>query len=191
MEQSAKRIYLSPPRVTSEDEIAVVEAMRSGWLAPLGPELAAFESDVAEYLGVEAAVGLSSGTAGIHLGLRYLGVEPGDVVILPTTTFAASAFPVTYLGAEPVFVDIDESWNLDPQVLTQAISELAKQGRRITATIPVDLYGTPANYGEIAPILEAEGIPLLEDAAEGLGGSFLRERLGSAGGGGILSFNGN
>ena len=165
--------------------------MRSGWLAPLGPELAAFESDVADYLGVRAAVGLSSGTAAIHLGLRHLGVGPGDVVIVPTTTFAASVFPVTYLDAEPVFVDIDESWNLDPTLLARAIGELTEQGRRVGAVIPVDLYGTSANYGEIIPILDQAGIPFLEDAAEGLGGSSQWGKLGSAGSVGVLSFNGN
>lgn len=187
----ADRIYLSPPRVTAQDEAAVVAAMRSGWLAPLGPELTAFECDVAEYLGVEAAVGLSSGTAGIHLGLRYLGVAPKDVVIVPTTTFAASAFPITYLGADPVFVDIDDSWNIDPEILSQAINEVRKQGRQIRAVIPVDLYGNPANYDEIIPILDEAGIPFLEDAAEGLGARSHGGRSGSFGSAGILSFNGN
>lgn len=187
----ASRLYLSAPRATDEDIESVSAAMRSGWLAPAGPDLAGFEADMAAYLDVEHAVGLASGTAAIHLGLKYLGVGPGDVVIVPTVTFGATAFPVTYLGAEPVFVDIDSSWNLDPSALSEAIGSVQSSGGRVAAVVPVDLYGTPADYGQLLPLLDSRGIPVLEDAAEGLGASFGSSRVGTFGRAGVLSFNGN
>lgn len=165
--------------------------MESGWLAPVGPAIAGFEEDVARYIGVHHAVALSSGTAAIHLALKYLGVGPGDVVIVPTVTFGASAFPITYLGAEPVFVDVDQSWNLDPQLLGDAIAQLRAEGRNIAAVIPVDLYGSPANYPQLTPMLAEAGIPMLEDAAEGLGATVGGARVGGQGEAGVLSFNGN
>lgn len=187
----AGRIYLTAPHVAEDDIAAVSSAMRSGWLAPVGPDLSGFEADMAAYLGVGHAVGLASGTAAIHLALRYLGVGPGDAVIIPTATFAATAFPVKYVGADPVFVDIDASWNLDPQLLTEAIRGLQADGRRVAAVIPVDLYGTPADYDSIIPLLDSHGIPLLEDAAEGLGAETPRQKAGTFGRAGVLSFNGN
>lgn len=191
MSASNGRIHLSPPRATEADIDAVTRAMRSGWLAPTGPDLAAFETGMAAYLGVGHAVGLSSGTAAIHLALRYLGVGPGDAVIVPTVTFAATVFPATYLGAEPVFVDIDASWNLDPALLADAISATRKRGLRVAAVIPVDLYGTPADYAGLAGVLDLEGIPAIEDAAEGLGAIAGERKVGTFGCGGVLSFNGN
>ena len=185
------RILLSAPRATESDIEAVALAMRTGWLAPAGPDLAGFERDVADYLGVVHAVGLSSGTAALHLGLKYLGVRAGDVVLVPTLTFGATAFAVTYLGAEPAFLDVDESWNLDPALITPAVKALQQAGRRVSAVVPVDLYGASANYGEIVPALENLGIPLLEDAAEGLGATFQSRMLGTFGSAGVLSFNGN
>jgi dTDP-4-amino-4,6-dideoxygalactose transaminase len=188
---SQERLLLSPPRATHDDVEAVVAALESGWLAPVGPELSAFEADMATYLGVAYAVGVSSGTAAIHLGLKYLGVRPGDVVLVPTATFAATAFAVTYVGAEPVFIDIDDSWNLDPAQVDRAIRSLRGDGKRVTAAVPVDLYGTPANYGELEPLLSAAEIPCIEDAAEGLGGQCDGKLLGSFGEAGVISFNGN
>lgn len=185
------RLFLSPPSATQDDVSAVVNALRSGWLAPVGPDLRSFESEIAAYLGVRFAVGLSSGTAAIHLGLKSLGVRPGDVVLVPTATFAATAFAVTYLGAEPVFVDIDDSWNLDPVLVDRAIGSLHAEGKQVSAVVPVDLYGTPANYAELAPLMSAEGIRWLEDAAEGLGGRCNDKLLGSFGDAGVISFNGN
>ena len=185
------RLYLSPPAATESDIEAVVAAMRSGWIAPAGPDLAAFESDVAEYLDVPAAIALTSGTAALHLALRYVGVRPGDLVIIPTLTFAATAFPVHYLGATPMFVDIDESWNLDPSLLERAVAEAESVGQRVAAVIPVDLYGTPAHYAAISPIVSSLGIPMLEDAAEGLGARVGNRQVGTFGLAGILSFNGN
>lgn len=184
-------LLLSAPRATNEDIEAVVAAMRSGWLAPAGPDLWAFEEEVAQYCGVSSAVGLSSGTSAIHLGLKYLGVAPGDCVLLPTATFGATAFAVTYLGAEPVFLDIDDSWNLDPELIERVVTDLRKQRRRVAAVIPVDLYGTLANYEVLVPQLEDLGIPMLEDAAEALGAHCPRGAAGSMGQAGVLSFNGN
>ena len=170
---------------------AVQAAMESGWIAPLGPDLLAFEERMASYLGLSHAVGLSSGTATIHLGLKYLGVRPGDAVLVPTLTFGATAFAVTYLGAEPVFVDVDESWNMDPVQSRVALETLAAEGRRVGTVLPVDLYGSPANYATLLPLFCEFGVPVFEDAAEGLGGSFGEHKLGSLGSGGVLSFNGN
>ncbi len=186
-----ERIYLSAPHATEDDIAAVVQAMKSGWLAPEGPDLEAFESAVADYVGVQHAVALSSGTAALHLALKYVGVQPGDRVIIPTMTFAATAFAATYLGAEPVFVDIDESWNMDPELLDRAIREERKAGHRVSAAVPVDLYGTPANYDAIIEVLTEHEVPLVEDAAEGLGGNHGSRMLGSFGKAAALSFNGN
>lgn len=184
-------MYLSPPRTTDEDIEAVVAAMRSGWLAPVGPDLAGFEAEMAAYLGIGHAVALASGTAALHLGLKCVGVGPGDAVLVPSVTFGATAFAVTYLGAEPVFVDIDSSWNMDPALVRTAIETLRSSGRRIGAALPVDLYGAPADYDALLPIFEEHQIPVLEDAAEGLGATHGAHKLGSFGRLGVLSFNGN
>lgn len=192
MSEELSPILLSQPNATPEDEAAVVHALRSGWLAPVGPALDGFEADMAGYLGVGCAVGLASGTAAIHLALKYLGVQPGDAVLVPTATFGATAFAVTYLGATPVFVDIDaESWGMDPGCAAEAIATLSAVGQRISAAIPVDLYGSPPQYSALEALFEEHGIPLLADAAEGLGGWFGDRRLGTIGVGGVLSFNGN
>lgn len=188
---SSDRILLSPPRATESDIASVAAAMRSDWLAPAGPDLTAFESEVAEYLGTRFAVGLSSGTAALHLGLKYLGVKAGDYVIVPTATFGATSFAVTYLGATPVFVDIDGSHNLDPAMLELALVTLKKQGRPCGAVVPVDLYGTAADYSRIQPIAEEFETPMLVDAAEALGAWHGEKRAGVFGDAGVLSFNGN
>ena len=177
--------------VSEADLTAVDKSLKSGWIAPSGPDLKDFEASMAEYLRVNFAVGLSSGTAAIHLGLKYLGVNEGGVVLIPTLTFGATAFAATYLGAVPVFVEVDNSWNMDPEQTRKALEVLTKEGRSVAAAIPVDLYGSPANYGELLPIFEEFGVPIFEDAAEGLGGSFGDRRLGGFGNGAALSFNGN
>lgn len=192
MSHERRPILLSQPRATAEDEAAVLNALRSGWLAPAGPALDGFEQDMANYLGVKCAVGVSSGTAALHLALRYVGVQAGDFVLVPTVTFAATAFAVTYLGAIPVFVDIEEhGWGMDSDCTRDAIEKIKAQGGRVTAAIPVDLYGSPADYGHLVPLLEESEIPLIEDAAEGLGGFFRDAKLGTLGVAGVLSFNGN
>lgn len=189
--QDPHRLSLSPPVATESDIDAVVGAMLSNWLAPAGPELNGFEADISAYLGVAHAVGLSSGTAGLHLGLKYLGVGPGDVVLIPTVTFGATAFPATYLGAQPVFIDVDESFNVDVNLLRKALTELRESGYRVGAVVPVDLYGTPCDYELLLPTCEEFEVPVLEDAAEGLGSVFGSQALGSFGRAGVLSFNGN
>lgn len=191
MRERGKRIHLSAPTLTDEDIESVAIAMRSGWLAPAGPDLTAFEEEIASFVGVGHAVGLMSGTAALHLGLKYLGVQPGDAVLVPTVTFGATAFAVAYLGAEPVFVDVDESWNIDPQLAVTAVSALRESGRTISAVVPVDLYGSPVNFDFLMSAMNAADVPVLEDAAEGLGGSNGAAKLGTFGDAAVLSFNGN
>jgi pyridoxal phosphate-dependent aminotransferase EpsN len=146
---------------------------------------------MASYLEVSHAVGLNSGTAAIHLGLKYLGVGPGDLVLVPTLTFGATAFALTYLGAEPVFIEADNSWNMDPVQTRTALETFKSKGRKVGAVIPVDLYGSPANYGELMTLFSEFDVPVLEDSAEGLGGTYGERKLGSLGSGAALSFNGN
>ena len=166
--------------------------MRSGWLAPVGPDLLAFEHEMASYVGVKHAVGLSSGTSGLHLGLKYLGVGPGDHVLVPTLTFAATAFAVTYLGAIPVFIDSESSsWNMDADLAAQATVELRANGGTVAAVVPVDLYGSTADYDRLVPWAEEAGVALLEDAAESVGARHHELRAGAFGRAGVLSFNGN
>ena len=171
---------------------AIVQAVKSGWLAPAGPDLELFESELADYVGVGHAVGLSSGTAALHLALKYVGVTEGDVVLVPTVTFAATAFAVTYVGAVPVFVDIERrGWGMDPEATDSAIRQLQQRGRRVAAAVPVDLYGSPASYDLLLPLLASQGVAVVEDAAEGLGARNGDSQLGSLGAAGVLSFNGN
>ena len=176
---------------TESDRDAVVAAMDSNWLAPAGPELIGFEDDISAYVGTAHAVGLSSGTAGLHLGLKYLGVGQGDAVLIPTVTFGATAFAATYVGAEPIFIDVDESFNMDVNLLRVALTESRKSGARLGAVVPVDLYGTPCDYESLLPICDEFEVPVLEDAAEGLGSRLGTQMLGAFGRAGVLSFNGN
>jgi len=187
-----ERLYLSAPNVSDLEIQYVAGALRSGWVSPTGPELKGFEQDIAEFVGVAHAVALSSGTAALHLGLKYLGVGPGDTVVVPTLTFGATAFAVTYVGAEPVFVDVEEtSWNLDPESLETLLSEYSRRGQMPKAIITVDLFGRPANYESICSIANEYEVPILEDAAEALGASSGSKNAGSFGAAGVLSFNGN
>ena len=183
------RIYLSPPDVGPLERDALLAAFDSGWVAPVGPDLDAFEREAAEATGRAHAAALSSGTAALHLGLLGLGVGPGDDVLVSTFTFAASANAVTYVGARPVFVDSDaSSWTMSPDLLAD---ELAARRRPPAAAIVVDLYGQCADYPRIEPILAAAGVPLVSDAAEALGATVGGRPAGSAGAVGVLSFNGN
>ncbi|GAA6524400.1 aminotransferase class I/II-fold pyridoxal phosphate-dependent enzyme [Intrasporangium sp. DVR] len=185
------RIYLSSPDITVAEEAAVLRAIRSGWVAPLGPEVDAFEAELAEFCGRQHAVALSSGTAALHLGLLILGVAPGDLVVTSTMTFAATANAITYTGAEPLFVDCDETGNLDPALLDKAFAETAGSDRRIAAVVPVDLFGKVADHASIAAAADDHGVPVLSDAAESLGA--VRDGLSSAAYGlaAAVSFNGN
>ncbi|EHM09242.1 putative PLP-dependent enzyme possibly involved in cell wall biogenesis [Thermanaerovibrio velox DSM 12556] len=187
-----KRIYLSPPHMTGEEMAYVEEAFKTNWVAPLGPHVEAFEREVADKVGVKHALALSSGTAGIHLGLKFLGVGSGDLVLCSSLTFAATANPIVYLGATPVFIDSDpDTWNISIPALARAVSWCLSSGIRPKAVIAVDLYGQSADYDEILRICGKHGIYVLEDAAEALGANYKGRMCGSLGNLGVLSFNGN
>jgi dTDP-4-amino-4,6-dideoxygalactose transaminase len=186
------RIYLSAPDVGRREEDALVAALRSGWVAPLGPEVDAFERETAARVGVAQGVALSSGTAALHLGLLALGVGPGDVVVTSTMTFAATANAIVYTGAEPFFVDCrPDTGNLDPALLLEALESLRSAGERVAAVIPVDLFGKAADYTRLLPMADEFGVPVLEDAAESLGATHAGRAAGSFGQASVLSFNGN
>jgi dTDP-4-amino-4,6-dideoxygalactose transaminase len=187
-----ERIYLSPPDVGELEAAHLLDACRSGWVAPVGPHLDAFEHEVAERTGVGHAVALSSGTAALHLGLLALGVLPGQVVIVPSLTFVATANAVRYVGAEPVFVDCDPvTGNLDVEMLADLLTALGRERRTVGAVVPVDMLGSCADYTAIEPLCAALEIPVLEDAAEALGATHQGRAAGSFGGAAVLSFNGN
>jgi dTDP-4-amino-4,6-dideoxygalactose transaminase len=178
--------------VAHAERQALIDAFDSNWIAPLGPEVDAFEADFAALVGVEQAAALSSGTAGLHLGLLLLGVKPGDEVIVPTLTFAATANAVIYAGARPYFVDCDRStWTLDVNLLQRELAVRARQGRLPSAVITVDLYGQCADYAGIENICREYSIPILQDAAEALGATYRGRPAGAQGKIGVFSFNGN
>ena len=186
------RIYLSSPDVGALEETAILEALRSGWVAPLGPQVDGFESDMAQRIGVSHAVALSSGTAALHLALLALGIGGGDVVVTSTMTFAATANAIVYTGAEPFFIDVlPETGNMDPQALDRALLRLMSAGERVKAVVPVDLLGKAADYTALEPIISAYGLPMVCDAAESLGATHAGRPAGSFGKVSILSFNGN
>jgi dTDP-4-amino-4,6-dideoxygalactose transaminase len=185
-------VYLSAPDVGAREEELCVAALRSGWVAPLGPMVDAFEEALAARCARRYAVALSSGTAALHLALLELGAGPPDVVIVPTMTFAATANAVVYTGATPVFVDCEPIFgNLDPGLLEEALRSLQGQGQRVAAVIAVDLLGHCADYSQLATICQSAGVPLLSDAAEALGSAHNGGPAGSFGTAAILSFNGN
>lgn len=193
-----KHIHLSLAHMSGKEEEFIHEAFLTNWVVPLGPNVDGFENDLATWLGEKSAsplhvVALSSGTAAIHLALVMLGVGPGDEVICQSFTFAASANPIVYQGATPVFVDSEPgTWNMDPELLRQAIDDrLRATGKLPKAIIPVHLYGTPARMDEINSVASAYGIPVVEDAAEALGSEYNSSYCGTFGTYGVLSFNGN
>ncbi len=188
------RIYLCLAHMGGQEQKYIQEAFDTNWVVPLGPNCNGFEADLEQYLGNEVKVSaLSSGTAAIHLGLILLGVTSGDEVICQSFTFAASANPVTYLGAKPVFVDSEsESWNMDPELLEVAIQDRIKvTGKKPKAIVAVHLYGMPAKMDEILAVANRYEIPVLEDAAEALGSTYKGKACGTLGALGALSFNGN
>jgi dTDP-4-amino-4,6-dideoxygalactose transaminase len=188
----AFHVLLSPPDVGPAEEQAVCDAVRSGWVAPAGPHLDAFERELARRCGTAAAVGMTSGTAALHLALLGIGVGPGDVVIVPTLTFAATANAVMYTGAEPCFVDVEPTTgNVDPELLVQAVDEQRRAGRRVAGFVPVDLFGRCADYTRLVPAAISLQVPMVEDAAEALGASHAGRPAGSFGIASALSFNGN
>ncbi|MGK3966623.1 DegT/DnrJ/EryC1/StrS family aminotransferase [Sorangium sp. So ce118] len=185
------RILLSKADITDIEEKYVVEALRSGWVAPLGPEVDAFEREVAERVGVQHALALSSGTAALHLALLEVGAGPGTVVVLPTMTFVASANAVVYTGAEPVFVDSGEDGNVDAGLMLEAIDALRAEGVSVAAAMSVDLFGRCADYDELVDALAERDVPLIEDAAEALGATYRGRHAGAFGRAAALSFNAN
>ncbi len=186
------RIYLSPPHLSGLEAQFLQEALESGWIAPLGPQVEAFEREFAEVVGARHALAVSSGTAAIHLALILAGVGPGDEVVVSTLTFAASAFPVLYLAARPVFVDSETtSWNMDPALLAEFLEARARKGILPKAVVLAHLYGQSAAIDAIHALCREYEVALIEDAAEALGSTYKGRSPGTFGLAGIFSFNGN
>ncbi|MGI9552086.1 MAG: DegT/DnrJ/EryC1/StrS family aminotransferase [Aurantibacter sp.] len=190
---TATKIWLSSPHMGENERTYVKEAFDTNWVAPLGPNVNHFEKAIAEYIDDDIQVAaLSSGTAAIHLALELLGVSHGDEVICQSFTFSASANPIMYLGATPVFVDSEvDTWNISPELLEKAILDRISNGKKPKAIVAVHLYGMPYKIKEITAISKQYDIPVIEDSAEALGSSFKNQKCGSFGDIGILSFNGN
>jgi dTDP-4-amino-4,6-dideoxygalactose transaminase len=189
---AVSRIHLSPPDVGPIERAALLDAFDSGWIAPVGPEVDAFEHELAAAAGTRYAAALSSGTAALHLALLAVGVGPGDEVLVPTLTFIATASPVVHIGAQPTFVDCDPAtWNIDPALVAAVLDERAEQGRMPAAVIAVDLYGQCADADSLAEACSRHGVPLIEDAAEALGARYRGRSAGSLAPIGVFSFNGN
>ena len=186
------RLYLSPPDIGQAERAYVQEAFDTNWIAPIGPHLDAFEKEFAAKVGAKHAVAVSSGTAALHLALRGVGVGAGDEVLCASMTFVASASPITFLGAKPVFIDSEEkSWNMDPALVAETIVRKAKAGRAPRAVVLVHLYGQAADFNPVRDVCAQHGVALVEDAAEALGATYHGKAPGSLGRAGIHSFNGN
>lgn len=188
------KIWLSSPHMGGEEQKFVKEAFDTNWIAPLGPNVTSFEHAISTYIDNNVyTAALSSGTGGaIHLALELLGVSAGDEVLCQTFTFSASANPIKYLGATPVFVDSEvDTWNMSPKLLKEAIVDRIAKGKKPKAIVAVHLYGMPYNVTEITAVAKEFDIPVVEDSAEALGSTFKGEKCGSFGTIGILSFNGN
>lgn len=189
---NSKRIFLSPPHMGGSEQKYVAQAFESNFIAPLGPQVNAFEEDFSKISGYKHCAALTSGTAAMHLALRILGVGPGDIVIASDLTFIGSVSSVTFLGAEPVFVDSDyETWNMDPDLLAEAIETCIAEGRKPKAVVPTDLYGQCADYDRILEVLEPYSIPLVIDSAESVGSIYKGRFAGKGAFAAIYSFNGN
>ncbi len=187
-----KPILLSTPHIGEQELKFVKEAFDTNWVAPVGPNIDAFEQEFSQVVGAKYAAAVSSGTAALHLALNLIGVEAGDEVFCSTFTFIASASPITYLGATPVFVDSDRiSWNMDPNLLEMALAKRDKLGKLPKAVVLVHLYGQSADIEPITQICDRYGVPLIEDAAEALGATYKSTAPGTWGQAGIFSFNGN
>ena len=186
------RLYLSPPDIGQAERAYVQEAFDTNWIAPIGPNIDAFEREFAAKVGSRHAVAVSSGTAALHLALRGVGVGPGDEVLCASMTFVASATPITFLGAKPVFIDSETaSWNMDPALVAETIERKAKAGRAPRAVVLVHLYGQSADIDPVVAACERHGVALVEDAAEALGATYKGRAPGGFGRAGIHSFNGN
>lgn len=190
---SNQKIWLSSPHMGGTEQNYVNEAFESNWVAPLGPNVTGFEQDLEKFIGQDSHVGaLSSGTAALHLGLIILGVKAGDEVICQSMTFSASANPIMYQGATPIFIDSEkDTWNLCPVALEEAITDRIAKGKKPKAIIAVHLYGMPYKIDEIHAIAKKYEIPVIEDSAEALGSHYKKQKCGTFGEIGVLSFNGN
>ena len=187
-----KRIFLSPPHLSGYEIGFITEALRSNWIAPLGPMVDAFEQELCAYVGVPYGTALSSGTAALHLALVLLGIHPGDDVLCSTLTFSASANAIKYVGATPVFIDCArDTWNIDPDLLEEELAACLKNGRKPGAVMAVDLYGQCADYLRVEEICQRYDVPLIEDAAEALGATGPGKKAGCFGLMAVFSFNGN
>jgi dTDP-4-amino-4,6-dideoxygalactose transaminase len=188
---SQQPILLSPPDVGDLEQDYVLRAMQSGWVAPAGPDLTAFETELAERVGALHAVAVSSGTAALHLALISEGVGPGDVVPVPTLTFAATVNAIRYVGAEPHLVDCDDSGNMNPALLYEALTALSRARRSVPVVVAVDMLGKCADHDAIAGLAADHEARVLVDAAESLGATYRGRAAGSLGDASVLSFNGN
>ncbi|MCP4363329.1 MAG: aminotransferase class I/II-fold pyridoxal phosphate-dependent enzyme, partial [Chloroflexi bacterium] len=187
-----KRIYLSPPHMSGLEQQYVQAAFDSNWIAPLGPNVDAFEQELCQITGAKHALALSSGTAALHLALIILDIQPGDEVVVSTLTFSASVNPIIYQRAKPIFIDSEtESWNMDPHLLAKFLTARARQNRLPKAVILVHLYGQSANIDPILALCNRYDIPLIEDAAEALGTTYKDQSPGTLGAFDFYSFNGN
>jgi len=192
MENVKEKIYLSPPHMSGNEQKYINNAIHMNWIAPLGPNVDAFENEIAAFVGVNAAAAVNSGTAAIHLALQLLDVKQGDRVFCSTLTFVASANPILYQGAEPVFIDSEpETWNMSPQALERALKVAAIEGTLPKVVIVVHLYGQSAKMDEILYLCNKYHVPVIEDAAESLGSTYKGKASGTMGSFGIYSFNGN
>ena len=190
--EMSQRIWLSSPHLGDEETAFVEEAFKSNWIAPMGPHVNAFETELASHVGVGHAAAVSSGTAAIHLGLLLLGVKSGDTVFCSSLTFVGSCNPILYCGARPVFIDSEPStWNMSPTALVQAFEWAQRENRLPACVILVNLYGQSADMDALLPICERYGVPVLEDAAESLGASYKGKASGAFGRVAVYSFNGN
>lgn len=189
---TSSRIYLSAPCVGEEERTALLASFDSGWIAPLGPHVDAFEQEFAQYLGISDAAALSSGTAALHLALHMLGISTGDEVLVSSLTFIATANAIRYVGATPVFIDSEAvSWNIDPGLVSERLASGARVGRLPKAVVAVDVLGQCADYEQLRAICGHYDVPLIEDAAEALGASHGEAKAGTLGDIGVFSFNGN
>ncbi len=187
-----KRIYLSPPHMSGKEMKYIQEAFDTNWIAPVGPNINAFEKEVCNYVGLKHGLALSSGTAGIHLTLKYVGVKTGDYIFCSDLTFAGSCNPIMYEKAIPVFIDSEpETWNMSPDALEKAFEWAKEQNKMPKAVIIVDLYGQSADYEKLLPICKHYDVPIIEDAAEALGATYRGKKCGTFGHMGVFSFNGN
>ena len=187
-----QRIFLSPPHMTGKEQLYINEAFESNWIAPIGRNVDMFEKEIAEYVGAKGAVAVSSGTAAIHLALSLLDVKRGDRVFCSTFTFVASANPILYQGAEPVFIDSEpDSWNMSPLALERALHSSYKEGKLPKAVIVANIYGQSGKMDELIALCAYYQVPIIEDAAESLGSIYKGQQSGTFGDFGVYSFNGN